>query len=119
MGPRPGKPRVLVVDDDALVLGALARALAATFVVLTAPSAAQALQVLIDNTVDVLVTDLDMPGGPDGIALLAVARAAYPRVRRVLLSAKPEPCTDAELTFAKPWPRDFARRLLALLTSRR
>lgn len=119
MGSSPGKPRVLVVDDDSLVVAALTRALAATFIVLTAPGTTAALQVLVANSVDVLVTDLDMPGGPNGIALLAIARATYPHMRRILLSAKPEPCEDAELTIEKPWPRDLARVILALLSGRR
>ncbi len=53
---------ILVVDDDPLVLGVISRTLAMHgFHVLTAEHGVKAETVLENNTVDVVVTDMNMP----------------------------------------------------------
>src|SRR5512139_1816036 len=55
--------RILVVDDSAPTVEVIQRNLtAAGFAVLTAPGVAEALKVLAANPVDLVVTDLKMPG---------------------------------------------------------
>ena len=46
---------------------------------------------LADGTFELLVTDLLMPPGPDGIALIRGARARHPELRAVLLSGSEAP----------------------------
>jgi CheY-like chemotaxis protein len=60
---------VLVVDDDPLVLDVVAKILAAPgCTVLTARDGYQALRALADRDIDLLITDLNMPG-LDGVQL--------------------------------------------------
>jgi len=80
-------PVVLLVEDDADVRNALERILVSEgLVVLTARSALHALQILDEQAVDVVVTDLRMPG-PSGLRLLETVRDCWPEIRRVMLSA--------------------------------
>ena len=66
---QPEKPRILIVDDDRPQREGLQRALAERFDVLLADDAEKALQALEAQPVDVLLTDLKMPG-EDGMKLL-------------------------------------------------
>jgi CheY-like chemotaxis protein len=60
---------VLVVDDDTLVLDVVAKILAAPgCTVLTARDGYLALRMLADRDIDLLITDLNMPG-LDGVQL--------------------------------------------------
>ncbi|HJS86528.1 MAG TPA: PAS domain-containing protein, partial [Acetobacteraceae bacterium] len=69
--------RVLLVDDEAMVRETLAQELEeAGYAVLPAPDAGAALAAMgagQEQEVDVLVTDLTMPGGMDGLALIREA----------------------------------------------
>jgi two-component system nitrogen regulation response regulator NtrX len=84
MTPNP-KIRVLVVDDEPSILLEVAGALKRHYDVLTATSAEEAERVLGQEHLDLLLTDLRLPG-KDGIALLEAAKAAAPDLPVVLLS---------------------------------
>jgi PAS domain S-box-containing protein len=86
-GPRGDSRRVLLVDDDPLVLELLAGQLdAAGFSVVVAASGAEALGLLAaGERIDVLVTDLAMPG-MDGLALIREAQKCMPGLPAVLLT---------------------------------
>lgn len=76
---------VLLVDDDPGVRFALTEVLADRgYRVITAGSGAQALNLL--DGVDVVVTDLSMPG-MDGLELVAQIRARTPGLPVILLTA--------------------------------
>lgn len=79
--------RMLVVDDEMLVRTALADDLATQgWTVVTAASGAEALAHLDQpEALDLLVTDLAMPG-MDGLALIRAARARRPRLPALLLT---------------------------------
>ena len=84
--------RVLFVDDEPRVLAALQRMLQGkrpAWTLRFAAGGAQALDLLADQPVDVVVSDLRMPG-MDGAELLAAVREGYPHVVRVVLSAHTE-----------------------------
>jgi len=93
-GQRAGTPdaepvSILLVDDDALVLRALARVLiAAGWRVTTASRARDALARLADAAFDIVLSDVSMPE-MDGIELLRRIRAASHEVPVVLMSGDP------------------------------
>lgn len=93
--PRAGlaKPGVLVVDDEPLVRFLIEDTLdAAGFEVADAADAAGALARLDagDPFCRVLVTDLRLGPGPDGLALAAEARRRRPDLRVLFVTGNPE-----------------------------
>jgi CheY-like chemotaxis protein len=77
---------VLIVDDDATFRTTIGRDLADQgFVVSLAQNAAEAADILAAEAVDILLTDLRMPGA-DGIDLLDRVRTLSPRTRAILMS---------------------------------
>lgn len=78
-------PRVLLVDDDAAVRTSLVRILSRRFDVVAAADASEAVRLMADGGVDVVVSDYQMPG-KNGIWLLREIQSRYPSVRRVLIS---------------------------------
>ncbi|WP_158921742.1 PAS domain S-box protein [Acidisphaera sp. S103] len=81
------KPRVLLVDDDAIVREVLALSLEdAGHAVLPADSGAAALvRLAAGERVDIIVSDLTMPG-MDGLALIRAAQERRPGLPAVLLT---------------------------------
>jgi two-component system response regulator GlrR len=80
--------RLLLVDDDASLLKLLAIRLEAEgFAVLTAASAEQALQVLRNHPVDLVLTDLRMEGA-SGLELFSQVRHFYPGLPVIIMSAQ-------------------------------
>lgn len=84
-----GSPTVLVVDDDFLVRFDMAETLRdAGFVVLEAGDALGALSVLRTNpSIQLVCTDVQMPGELDGIDLARLVRERYPRTKVIVVSA--------------------------------
>ncbi|MFZ5446792.1 MAG: response regulator [Myxococcota bacterium] len=79
-------PSILVVDDEALVVEAIRRTLRKEgFRLLTAPSGAAALEVLARESVDILISDIDMPE-MSGLELLRKVRVQWPAVVRIVLT---------------------------------
>ena len=112
---------VLLVDDEPHVLAALRRTLRAPELrVLTAGDAAEALRVVAEGQVDVLVSDIDMPG-MSGIELIREVRRRYPSIVRLLLTgdASLESALDAinhgevYRYLLKPWKAAELRQTLA------
>lgn len=77
---------ILVVDDDKATREGVALALKQTYTVLTAADAEAALNALTHNAVDLVLTDLRMPGR-DGLSLLRDVVLAHPNLPVILLSA--------------------------------
>ena len=76
---------VLFVDDEERVVNLLRMIFRTQYDVLVATSGAQALQIIKERRVDVLVTDQRMPG-MTGIELLTQARECSPHTIRLLLT---------------------------------
>ncbi len=90
---------VLLVDDDLPFLLSLSDGLATwapELDVVAASSGAEALQVLAERPVDVLATDLRMPG-IDGVALIERARRRQPHLPVVVITAVRQPETEERL----------------------
>jgi CheY-like chemotaxis protein len=78
--------RVLVVDDEKLIRWALCEALRERYVVYTAASADEALNLMGVAPVDAVITDLKMPG-MSGVEFVELVRRRHPGVRLFALSA--------------------------------
>jgi YesN/AraC family two-component response regulator len=80
-----GKPQLLIVDDEPDMLDFLERVLRSDYNVIRAQSAEEALEVLAQNPIDILLTDQKMPR-MTGVQLLESIRDRYPRMIKVLIS---------------------------------
>ena len=103
------RPRaILVVEDEILVRLMIADEFRTVgFVVLEAVNADEALVVLHGpEPVDLLLTDVRMPGTADGLTLAAAARASWPELKIILVSAhlpNGPAAGVADAFFAKPY----------------
>jgi len=80
-------PRVLIVDDEHGSRESLERIFEkAEFRTMTAPSAARALEIVRERKVDVVLTDLMMPG-VNGLELTRALKAIAPDVEVVVMTA--------------------------------
>lgn len=84
--PALASPVVLCVDDEPNILSALTRVLrGAGCTVRTVPGGAEALALLEQQHVDIVISDMRMPG-MDGAALLERVHARWPQAIRILLT---------------------------------
>jgi response regulator RpfG family c-di-GMP phosphodiesterase len=80
------KPKVLLVDDEESILSSLRRLLRGQpYDVLIATSGAQALEIMAQNSIDLIMTDARMPN-MDGATLLGHIHQRYPATTRILLT---------------------------------
>ena len=88
---------VLVVEDEALLLFTVADELRdAGFTVYEASNADEAIRLLESHpAIDIMFTDIDMPGSMDGLRLSAAVRDRWPPVKIIVTSGKRNPGTDA------------------------
>ncbi len=93
------QPVVLVVDDEILVRSAIADYLRmAGYTVLEAASADEAIAVLTSREpVNLVFTDIEMPGTIDGLELARVVHRQYPGVKMMLTSGRRSGTEAAEL----------------------
>lgn len=92
------KKRILFVDDEPLVLNGLQRTLRKmrnVWDIAFASSAAEALTILDDNPMDVIISDMKMPE-MDGSQLLAEVKQRHPHVVRLILSGHVEQDTTIQ-----------------------
>lgn len=107
------KHPILIVDDEPDVLFSLKALLRHEFVLHTAESGEEALQILSQHPVDVIMTDQRMPG-MTGVELLEQARTLYPAAIRIVftgyadIKAVVEAINSAGLYryITKPWDPD-------------
>ncbi|MBY0459930.1 MAG: response regulator, partial [Gemmataceae bacterium] len=119
------KCSVLVVDDEPDVLAVLAAQLAGDFEVLTAPDAAGARAALAERSVEIVISDLNLPD-ESGLDLLEWVRRTAPRTARVLLTGANQldfavdainQCQVHRLVL-KPWrPEDLIQSLRTISRS--
>ena len=113
------KIRILVVEDEFLIAEWVAEVLGGQgFEVQTVSNAVDALCHLVSSTVDVLFTDINLPGTMDGTALARCARELSPRLPVIYASARvaalaPEACVPGAIFLPKPYRADALGRLIA------
>ena len=81
------RTRVLVVDDEPSVLLEISGALKRHYDVVTAQSAEEAESILAKERIDLLLTDLRLPGN-DGLHLLESAKTVSPDLPVVIMSGQ-------------------------------
>lgn len=112
----PDGATVLVVDDQPQILAVVDTALRSTGRhVLTAASAEEAAELVEQRGIDLLLTDLSLPG-KDGRWLAGAVRARHPDCRVVLMSgyAAASELADADAALAKPFTLQQLRRCVDL-----
>lgn len=88
--------KILFVDDESQLLQAIERQLRKRFLLLTAESGAEALQIMeTEGPFAVIVSDMRMPG-MDGVQLLARVRELYPDTVRLMLTGNADQETAVE-----------------------
>lgn len=101
--------KVLVVEDEPLIIIWVEDALLdAGHEVATACDSDAAIKVLeTDSSINVLFTDIDMPGSMDGLRLAAAVRDRWPPVPIIIASGKHRPAVsempEHAVFLAKPY----------------
>jgi CheY-like chemotaxis protein len=114
---------VLLVEDEFLICELVAEALSEQgFAVVTATNAAEALRHLVSDVVDVLFTDINLPGSMDGAALARRARQLQPNLPVIYGSSRatmlaPEARVPGAIIVPKPYEPALLGRLLAAAMS--
>lgn len=99
MAPHEEPPSILVYDDDTMCAGVMAAILKnCGYAVQIANHFGPALEALEAAPVDVLVADLVIPGGVNGMALARMARVRRPSIKTVYVTGYDlgELTTDAD-----------------------
>lgn len=114
--------RILVVEDEFLIRLTLSEALSDEgFSVLEAENGDEALSILQNGTdLDLLVTDIQLPGMLDGYALVDAMRQKRPELPVIFMTGRPDPreraASPIEVFIAKPYTLDeicnAAKRLI-------
>ncbi|WP_190323879.1 ATP-binding protein [Salipiger aestuarii] len=114
-----GHERILLVEDEPALVDLVAETLRALgFDVVTARSGDIALDILqADKTVDLLLSDVVMPGRLDGVALARAARRLYPTLPVVFMSGytgavRAEDLAELGVILQKPCARSELARTL-------
>lgn len=90
-----GRERILIVDDDHVQRQVVADVLTRLgYRVETAASGEQALELLASHGADIIIADLVMPGGIDGVETFQRAKEICPGLRAIIISG----VADAEGT---------------------
>jgi response regulator RpfG family c-di-GMP phosphodiesterase len=119
--------RLVLVDDDMAIRAVLFRELKRRFDVTVAADAAHALEALSNlPEVGVVVSDLDLGEGPDGLAVLEDAGRRHPQSVRLLISgssrapdlARAHPAV-IHAWLPKPWPERSVTTTINTLLERR
>jgi len=115
---RAQTPRILVVDDHSVVREVLAEYLSLDgYRVAQAANAFQALAALSSGEpFDLVLTDIDMPGGFDGLDLARLIREANPATKVIVISGRsrlPDHTCAIDLFIRKPATSHQIRRHVA------
>jgi DNA-binding response OmpR family regulator len=102
-------PAILVVEDDNDVRDTIGEMLiAGGFQVRTAMTGLEALAIIDERQFDLVVVDIRLPGGLDGLDMTRNARLRHPALKCLFISGKAEPVVcDRQLDdfVAKPFSR--------------
>ena len=101
---------ILLVEDDALVRETVNEVLIADGLRVTMAATGPAgLDRIKDTEFDLVVTDIALPGGLDGVRMMQKARALRPGLRCVFMSGE-QPPSDSDRPLDEFVPKPFAWR---------
>ena len=112
---------VLVAEDEPLIRLCLAGELRqAGVTTLEAASGEEAVKILGSHPISVVISDVDLGGRIDGLAVAREARRIDPNIKVILVSGKPFPNTDGlvDAFFPKPYAFERIVALVAGLVTR-
>ena len=119
----------LIVDDEPVIRNFLGAILNQHFRIIEAANASQAFKVVeaLNGELDLIVTDISMPGDMNGVDLAFAVRTAFPNIAIVIISGYALPgsteghCSDCEF-LAKPFRAEAillaAERAMILINKR-
>jgi DNA-binding response OmpR family regulator len=117
---------VLVVEDNDRIRKAEAETLRGCgYDVLTATSATEALQLLTGSRVDLLITDIRLPGCRNGIALARAVKHSWPDVKVMIVGADVDQFSPVDLRpladdlLKKPFKLSELEERVAILPNRK
>jgi DNA-binding response OmpR family regulator len=100
-------PAILVVEDDDSVRETINVLLSeAGFQITTAANALEALAIIAERPFEMMVVDIRLPGGLNGLEMIREARLQHPGIKCLFISGRGEPtiCDPALDDFvAKPF----------------
>lgn len=113
--------KILIIDDDPAVLGYLTRVLGgAHHEMVCATDAASALTAISDPGIRLVISDVYMPGEPQGIEFIRRLLALRPECPVVIISGYPNPAFVDECRrlgvrdfLTKPFEMGFVREVVA------
>ncbi|MPY69067.1 MAG: response regulator [Alphaproteobacteria bacterium] len=124
---QPGRPRILVVEDDPDVMDyVVAVLLVSGYEVLEAADAETALATVRDCAgINLLLSDIGLPGEMDGIDLALAVKRAYPGLRVLFMSGNPHEAVSGRRIareevdlIVKPFmPHTLTERVAAILSA--
>ncbi|MBF0556122.1 MAG: response regulator [Nitrospirae bacterium] len=114
-----GRQSILIVDDEPDILEALSDTFMYDYEVHRAGSAAEAMAILQNNTIDLILTDQRMPE-MTGSELLARVDTQYPNMGKILLTGYSDISATVDAInrgrvdkyLTKPWDNDKIRRIV-------
>ena len=116
--PHAKRTVILVVEDDPMVRAVAVDTLEDDgFEVIEAPTGDHALRVLQERTdIDVLLTDVEMPGSTDGFQLARTAREMYPRLVIIVVSGGVRSGFSGMAPYARFVPKPYTlRRIIGMI----
>lgn len=119
-----GKSVVLVVEDSAIIrMGAVDLVLSAGHEALESCDADEAIRILESrDDIDLVFTDVEMPGTMDGIKLTHYIRDRWPPVRLIVASGRAileeSDLPDGSRFFSKPYSDDTIVETMAHMLSK-
>jgi two-component system, response regulator PdtaR len=112
---------ILLTEDEPVIrLGTSAMLEDAGYRVLEAGDASEALVLLSQHPeISLVLTDVQMPGAIDGLALVCIIQADYPKIRSIVTSGRSGSPEARQCGAAKFLPKPYtARTIQAAVTSR-
>jgi DNA-binding NtrC family response regulator len=94
-----GTPTVLLVEDEVLIRLMIAEELRSQRLHVVEASNAEEAMTILDSAIpiDLLFTDIRMPGRIDGVGLVQLARARFPKLKVIMTSSHPSEAAARDL----------------------